>query len=76
MTDFGSLLDSISDAPDLPSEWRIVEASALDRATAERLGNAFLLGNGYLGYRGTLEEVRARKSNWESSSLRRVRKGC
>ena len=26
MTDFGSLLDSISDAPDLPSEWRIVEA--------------------------------------------------
>lgn len=36
--------------------WIIAEAGQPDDQTAIRLGNQFLTGNGYLGYRGTLEE--------------------
>lgn len=36
--------------------WRITETSPLDRDVVDRLGSSFLVGNGYLGYRGTLEE--------------------
>jgi trehalose/maltose hydrolase-like predicted phosphorylase len=63
MVDNGDLFDLISDAGELSSEWRILETGAPDDAAAERLGNAFLLSNGYLGYRGTLEEyTRERKT--------------
>ena len=36
--------------------WRISERSALKLDVMVRLGSSFLVGNGYLGYRGTLEE--------------------
>jgi nigerose phosphorylase len=36
--------------------WKINETNQLDAQAVDRLGNKFLLGNGYLGYRGTLEE--------------------
>ena len=36
--------------------WSITETGRPDRRSVESLGSAFLLGNGYLGYRGTLEE--------------------
>jgi trehalose/maltose hydrolase-like predicted phosphorylase len=36
--------------------WMITEAGPYDQAAIDRLGNKFLVGNGYLGYRGTLEE--------------------
>lgn len=36
--------------------WRITETNQIDRQAAERIGSKFLIGNGYLGYRGTLEE--------------------
>jgi nigerose phosphorylase len=43
--------------------WCIEETGKPDAAAVDRLGNAFLLGNGYLGYRGTLEEYgRAQKT--------------
>jgi nigerose phosphorylase len=38
------------------AEWRIVETGAPNKEAAERLGKAFLLGNGFMGCRGTLEE--------------------
>ncbi len=36
--------------------WRILEMNQLDADAVDRLGSKFLIGNGYLGYRGTLEE--------------------
>jgi nigerose phosphorylase len=36
--------------------WEITEKDQLDAQAVDRLGNKLLLGNGYLGYRGTLEE--------------------
>jgi nigerose phosphorylase len=36
--------------------WIITEKDQYDRTAIDRLGNKFLVGNGYLGYRGTLEE--------------------
>lgn len=36
--------------------WTITETNQLNDAATDRLGNEFLLGNGYVGYRGTLEE--------------------
>jgi trehalose/maltose hydrolase-like predicted phosphorylase len=36
--------------------WTITETNQLDDRATDRLGNTFLLGNGYFGYRGTLEE--------------------
>ena len=36
--------------------WQITEKNQLDQSAIGRLGNKFLIGNGYLGYRGTLEE--------------------
>ena len=36
--------------------WRITETNSVDKQAIERLGSKFLIGNGYLGYRGTLEE--------------------
>ncbi len=36
--------------------WTITETNQLDDMATDRLGNSFLLGNGYFGYRGTLEE--------------------
>ncbi len=36
--------------------WTITEQDQYDPAAIDRLGNKFLTGNGYLGYRGTLEE--------------------
>jgi nigerose phosphorylase len=37
-------------------DWTITETNQFDHSAIERLGNKFLIGNGYLGYRGTLEE--------------------
>src|SRR5688572_2257632 len=36
--------------------WRITETNSVDAQAADRLGNKLLIGNGYLGCRGTLEE--------------------
>jgi nigerose phosphorylase len=36
--------------------WLIRETDQLDEKAADRLGSKFLTGNGYVGYRGTLEE--------------------
>ncbi|MBN2084524.1 MAG: glycoside hydrolase family 65 protein [Anaerolineales bacterium] len=36
--------------------WIITETRQLDEKASDRLGNKFLVGNGYIGYRGTLEE--------------------
>jgi nigerose phosphorylase len=36
--------------------WRITETNQVDRQAIERLGSKFLIGNGFLGIRGTLEE--------------------
>ncbi len=36
--------------------WTITETSQIDAKASDRLGNKFLTGNGYMGYRGTLEE--------------------
>jgi nigerose phosphorylase len=36
--------------------WTITEKNQVDPAAIDRLGNKFLIGNGYIGYRGTLEE--------------------
>jgi trehalose/maltose hydrolase-like predicted phosphorylase len=36
--------------------WKIVEANQLSPKDIDRRGNKLLIGNGYLGYRGTLEE--------------------
>ncbi len=36
--------------------WTITETDQYDQAAIDRLGNKFLVGNGYFGYRGTLEE--------------------
>jgi len=36
--------------------WAITEIDQYDPAAIDRLGNKFLVGNGYLGYRGVLEE--------------------
>lgn len=37
-------------------DWLVRENDLLDAPAVDRLGNELLLGNGYLGYRGTLEE--------------------
>ena len=37
-------------------QWKITEVNQFDPPAAERVGNKFLIGNGYIGYRGTLEE--------------------
>lgn len=37
-------------------DWIITETNQLDDAAIDRLGNKLLTGNGFLGYRGTLEE--------------------
>ena len=37
-------------------EWIITEKNLLSPADIDRQGNKFLIGNGYIGYRGTLEE--------------------
>ena len=39
--------------------WTISEVDRLDSAAVDQLGSKFLIGNGYLGYRGTLEEYDA-----------------
>ena len=36
--------------------WIIRETDQLAEKAVDRLGNKFLIGNGYIGYRGTLEE--------------------
>jgi len=36
--------------------WIITETNQYDSQAIDRLGNKFLTGNGYIGYRGTLEE--------------------
>lgn len=36
--------------------WKITETNQFDDQAVDRLGNKFLIGNGYIGYRGTLEE--------------------
>ncbi len=36
--------------------WTVTETDQLDPQAVDRQGNKFLVGNGYLGYRGTLEE--------------------
>src|SRR5258706_5441388 len=36
--------------------FHVSEAGPLDNEAVDRLGNKLLIGNGYLGYRGTLEE--------------------
>ncbi len=41
---------------DHDSDWFLIESGPPDQTRAEFLGNKFLTGNGYLGYRGTLEE--------------------
>ena len=38
------------------TEWIITETGQLDEAAVDRLGNKLLIGNGFIGYRGTLEE--------------------
>jgi nigerose phosphorylase len=38
------------------SEWTVTDTGIPDTETIDRLGNSFLLGNGFFGYRGTLEE--------------------
>ncbi len=37
-------------------DWKITEINQLDTQAIDRLGNKLLTGNGFLGYRGTLEE--------------------
>jgi nigerose phosphorylase len=37
-------------------EWKITETNQLDATATDRMGNKFLIGNGFIGYRGTLEE--------------------
>jgi len=37
-------------------DWQITETNQLAQEDIDRQGNKFLIGNGYLGYRGTLEE--------------------
>jgi trehalose/maltose hydrolase-like predicted phosphorylase len=37
-------------------DWNITEANQLAPQDIDRQGNKFLIGNGYIGYRGTLEE--------------------
>jgi nigerose phosphorylase len=37
-------------------QWKIIETNQLDVPATDRMGNKFLIGNGYIGYRGTLEE--------------------
>ncbi len=37
-------------------DWIITEINQLDAQAVDRLGNKLLTGNGFLGYRGTLEE--------------------
>jgi trehalose/maltose hydrolase-like predicted phosphorylase len=36
--------------------WKITETNQYDRTATDRAGNKFLIGNGYIGYRGTLDE--------------------
>jgi len=38
------------------NDWTITENVPLDGRTVDRLGNKLLIGNGFIGYRGTLEE--------------------
>ena len=38
--------------------WRI-EETEFDKTAIEQNGSRFLVANGYMGYRGTLEEFRA-----------------
>jgi nigerose phosphorylase len=37
-------------------DWKIVETNQLTPSDIDRQGNKLLVGNGYIGYRGTLEE--------------------
>ncbi len=37
-------------------DWKIIEANQLTPNDIDRQGNKLLVGNGYIGYRGTLEE--------------------
>lgn len=37
-------------------DWKIIETNQLTPADIDRQGNKLLVGNGYIGYRGTLEE--------------------
>jgi nigerose phosphorylase len=37
-------------------DWKIIEANKLTPKDVDRQGNKLLIGNGYIGYRGTLEE--------------------
>ena len=37
-------------------DWNITESNQLTPEDIDRQGNKFLIGNGYIGYRGTLEE--------------------
>src|SRR5215470_13440921 len=40
-------------------KWTLKETQRLIREAAERLGNKFLIGNGFVGVRGTLDEYGA-----------------
>src|SRR5678809_374690 len=37
-------------------DWNITDSNQLTSEDIDRQGNKFLIGNGYIGYRGTLEE--------------------
>src|SRR5689334_24276206 len=37
-------------------DWKITETNQLTPEDVDRQGNKLLIGNGYIGYRGTLEE--------------------
>ena len=37
-------------------DWKITETNQLAHQDIDRQGNKLLIGNGYIGYRGTLEE--------------------
>src|SRR5215208_3322243 len=39
-----------------PMAWKIIESNQLSPQDIDRQGNKLLVGNGYIGYRGTLEE--------------------
>lgn len=42
-------------------DWKIIETNQLTPADIDRQGNKLLIGNGYIGYRGTLEEFNKRQ---------------
>ena len=55
-------------------DWKIIETNQLAPQDIDRQGNKLLIGNGYIGYRGTLEEYHQRPEN-RHHRLRAVRQG-